>query len=120
MPRKIQDYEVFKLAHSLVLQIYQVTKTFPPEERFGLASQMRRSAYSIPMNLVEGSARSGEMEFKHFVNIAFGSCAEIKYQLRLSKDLRYIEESEYKKLFEGYDQIGKMLYSLMNKLKVVS
>ena len=117
MGRDIRKYEVFKQAHRLVLRVYSVTRNFPSEEKFGLVNQMRRSAYSIPMNLIEGAARDSEAEFRHFVNIARGSCAEIQYQLQLCCELKYIIEKEFEELDEGYSDIGKMLTGLMKKLK---
>ena len=116
MGRNIRSYEVFKLSHEMVLKIYKSTKKFPNEERFGLTSQLRRSAYSIPMNLIEGGARRGEAEFRQFVNIAIGSCAEVQYQLELARDLSYFSTEEYTELNDNFARIGKMLNKLMQKL----
>jgi four helix bundle protein len=116
MARNIKEYKVFKLSHKSVLKIYQVIKNFPSEERYGLAAQLRRAAYSIPMNLIEGGARSGEREFRQFVNIAIGSCAKVEYQLALCNDLNYLSEEDNKFLRNAYEEIGKMLNGLMNKL----
>jgi len=77
---KIEDLDVFKLSHELTLQVYKV------DERFGLTSQMRRSAASIPTNLMEGGHRVSKNEYRHFVSISRGSCGEIKYQLFLPKN----------------------------------
>ena len=68
--RDIKNYDVFKLAHEMVLKVYEETKKFPREEQYGLTNQMRRAAYSIPLNLIEGGARDSVGEFKHFVNIS--------------------------------------------------
>jgi four helix bundle protein len=84
MPKNVEDLEVFKLAHSSCLEIYALTKNFPPEERYGLTTQMRRSTYSIPMNLIEGGYRLSRKEYRRFVGMARGSAGEIMYQLRLS------------------------------------
>lgn len=75
--KKVEDLEVFKLSHSLVLDIYKVTENFPHEERFGLIQQIRRSAYSIPMNLIEGSNRLKKREYRRFAGIAKASAAKI-------------------------------------------
>jgi len=91
--RKIRDYDVFDLSHRMTLEIYKLTKNFPKEERYGLVSQLRRAAYSIPMNLVEGGARKGEKEFARFTSIAMGSCEEVRYQLLLSKLFSRVAES---------------------------
>ena len=83
----VDDLDVFKLAHELAVAVYRITEKYPSDERFGLVSQMRRAASSIPSNLMEGAHRVGSNELKHFVNIARGSCGELKYQLMLSKAL---------------------------------
>ncbi|MEW6408706.1 MAG: four helix bundle protein [Nitrospirota bacterium] len=92
---KVEDLDVFKLAHELALKIYKTTMTYPEVERFGLTSQMRRASTSICMNLMEGAHRIGKNEYRHFVSIAKGSCGELKYQLMLSKDLGYLDESTF-------------------------
>ncbi len=113
---KVEDLDVFKLSHELSLQIYKITEDFPGEEKFGLTSQMRRSAASVPTNLVEGGHRFSKNEYKHFVSIARGSTGEIKYQLLLSKDLGYVEEETYLKMKESYERISMMLTKLHDSL----
>ena len=117
MSRNIRNYDVFKISHKMVLKIYEVTKTFPREERYGLTSQLRRSAYSIPMNLIEGGAKNSEGEFRRFVDIAIGSCAEVEYQIELCFDLKYLNETDFYELRDNYTSIGKMLNRLYQKLK---
>ena len=117
MVREIRKYEVFKLSHQLTLKVYPLTKKFPVDERFGLVSQMRRSAYSIPMNLIEGGARDSQAQFRQFVDISKGSCAEIQYQLELVRDLKYISVQDFNALNDEYNIVGKMLTKLMNRLK---
>jgi four helix bundle protein len=107
--KRVEDLDVFKLSHALVLEIYEMTKSFPDEERFGLVSQMRRAAYSISMNLMEGAHRLGSKEYKQFVSIARGSAGEIKYQLLLVKDLGYISDEEYSRLASQYERVSQML-----------
>ena len=114
--RNIKEYDVFKESHKLLLKIYEITKSFPDEEKYGLVSQMRRSSYSIPMNLVEGGSLRTEKEFAHYVNIAISSCEEIRYQLLLSKDIGYISENDYFHVDNNYESIKKMLYSLLKTL----
>lgn len=114
--RDIKGYEVFKESHKLALKIYKLTKSFPNEEKYGLISQMRRASYSIPMNLVEGGSLRTEKEFAHYVNRAIGSCEEIRYQLLLTKDLGYISEDVYNDMDNQYEDIKKMLYSLLKAL----
>jgi four helix bundle protein len=85
--KSVEDLDVFKLSHEMALAIYVLTKNFPEEEKFGLTSQMRRAAYSVPMNLVEGANRLNAKEYRQFVGIAKGSAGEVTYQLLLARDL---------------------------------
>jgi four helix bundle protein len=94
---KVEDLDVFKLAHDLALKIYKTTATYPEGERFGLISQMRRAAAAICMNLMEGAHRICKNEYKYFISIARWSCGEVKYQLILSKDLGYINGTSLKR-----------------------
>ena len=112
MVRKVEDLEVFKLSHSLVLNVYKLTENFPQEERFGLISQMRRSAYSIPMNIIEGSNRLDTKDYRRFVGIAKGSAGEISYQILLARDLGYVSEEIYSEMREKYEIVIKMLSNL--------
>jgi four helix bundle protein len=116
MIKDVTELEVFKLAHSLVLDIYQLTEGFPEAERFGLISQMRRSAYSIPMNLMEGGNRLSTKEYRRFVGIAKGSTGEISYQILLARDLGYFSEEVYARLANIYKIVIKMLSNLANSL----
>lgn len=113
----IEEMDVFRLSHELTLEVYNYTKQYPSEEKFGLVSQMRRSVSSIPMNLMEGSHRNNRKEYRQFVGIAKGSAAELKYQLLLSKDLRYIEENDFKKLPEINNRVLQMLEKLSSSLE---
>jgi four helix bundle protein len=115
--KKVEEIDVFKLSHSLTLEVFEITKTFPEEEKFGLISQMRRAAYSIPMNLMEGAHRLGSKEYRQFVGIAKGSAGEIKYQLLLVKDLKYISEDHYSNLKQKYERVSQMLTKLARSLE---
>jgi four helix bundle protein len=115
--RKVEDLDVFKLSHSLAIEILGLTKTFPEEEKFGLISQMRRAAYSIPMNLMEGAHRLSSKEYRQFVGIAKGSAGEMKYQLLLVKDLNYISEEQYSNLTPKYERVSQMLTKLAKSLE---
>ena len=108
--------DVFKKSHALVSRIYEETRKFPADEKYGLVSQMRRAAYSIPMNITEGSGRKSKKELIQFLSICSGSCEEIKYQLLLSKDLGYMNEYVYNELNEEYVVISKMLFNLSKSL----
>ena len=114
--RSYQDLEVWQKGMSLVGDVYRATSGFPAEERFGLASQMRRAAISVPSNLAEGHARSGRREFRHFVSITMGSVAELETQIILSTDLDYLESTKKSDLLDQLDTIGKMLRGLHGSL----
>ena len=114
---KGQDLDVFKKSHALVLRIYEETKKFPSEEKYGLIFQMRRSASSVATNIIEGSARKSKKEFGQFLNISSGSIEEIKYQLLLSKDLGYMGEEMYLELINEYIITSKMIFKLSKSLE---
>jgi four helix bundle protein len=107
----------FKLADELVLETYKMTRTFPREELYGITSQMRRAALSVPSNIVEGCARESHREYLRFLEIAFGSLRELHYQTDLSKRLGYTSEDDFacwKKLLE---ETEKVLASLIRSFK---
>ena len=112
----VEELDVFKLSHQLALEIYEITKDFPEYEKFGLVSQMRRSAYSIPMNLLEGSHRLGKKEYRQFVGIAKGSAGEMKYQLLLARDLKYLSNGQYLDFIGKYERVSQMLTKLAQSL----
>jgi len=103
--------------HSLAIEIFKLTKTLPEEEKFGLISQMRRAGYSIPMNLMEGAHRLSSREYRQFVGISRGSAGEVKYQLLLVKDLKYISEDMYSNLISQYERVSQMLTKLAKSLE---
>ena len=120
MIMKIEDVsqlEIFKMAHSLTLEVYKLTCNFPKEEAFGLASQMRRAAYSICSNLMEGSYRNNTKEFRQFCGIARGSAGELKYFLILASDLGYVDKIRVDNFLENVTTISKMLYGLIKTLE---
>src|SRR5208337_3502332 len=94
MIKGFQDLEVWRKAHKLVLEIYKLTNVFPRGEQFGIVSQLRRAAYSIPANLAEGYGRRSTKEFLQFVAIANGSAEVLRYFLILSRDLRYASQQD--------------------------
>lgn len=112
----IEDLEVFRISHELTLEIYEITKNFPDDEKYNLTPQMRKSSSSIPMNLMEGSHRLNRKEYRQFSGIARGSAGELKYQLLLAKDLKYINEATYKLLRERTETVSKMLTGLVRSL----
>jgi four helix bundle protein len=116
--KSYKDLEVWRKAMSLVKAIYIATAAYPSEEKFGLVSQMRRAAVSIPSNLAEGHARSGGGEFKHFISIAMGSVAELETQTILSVDLNYMAESTGRDVLSRLDEVGRMLRGLYKSLSL--
>ena len=112
----VEDLEVFKKAHSLTLKMYQDTQRFPKEEKFGLISQIRRSAVSICANLMEGAYRNNKKEYRQFVGISHGSAGELKYYMILSKDLGYLSSDLADFYLNEIVSIIKMLKGLINSL----
>ncbi|HDH08779.1 MAG TPA: four helix bundle protein [Gammaproteobacteria bacterium] len=101
----------------IVREIYQTTATFPKNEEYGLSSQMRRAAISVPSNLAEGAARKGNKEFKQFLNIAQGSLSELDIQVELAHMLAYMSSERYSELMSKMTEISKMLFGLANAIK---
>ena len=92
--RPFRELKVWQDAHQLTLDVYDATRTFPAEERYALTSQLRRAAYSVPFNIVEGTAR-GDTECRQFLRISLGSASELEYGLLLSRDLGYLTAETY-------------------------
>lgn len=119
----IGDYkklQVWEKSIDLVTEIYKETKVFPSDETYGLISQIRRAAVSIPSNIAEGRMRNGSNEFKQFLFIAFASGGELESQLEISKRLGYIKEEKFNLLINKLSEIMKMLNSLIKKLEASS
>lgn len=112
-----EKLKVLQVAHVFVLEIYKATKQFPADERYALIDQIRRSASSIPANIVEGNERNTKKEYIQFLYIAKGSLAETRYHLLLAKDLGYITDEKYKMLILKAIEISKMLVALIGYLK---
>ena len=114
--RNFKKFDVWQISHQFVLSIYKATKKFPQEERFGIISQMRRAAYSIPSNFSEGCGRGSDADFNRFVQIALGSAHEIEYFLILAEDLEYIESEISEQLQVEINIIKMKLFNLSKKL----
>lgn len=110
-----KEFKVWKRSIALNVLIYEYTRSFPIEEKFGLVSQMRRSAVSIPSNIAEGSGRRTDKEFVHFLSIAHGSICELETQLFISLELQFISRENFEKTTNELREIQKMLYSLIIK-----
>lgn len=100
----------------LAKNIYIICKDINTDEKYGLISQMKRSAVSIPSNIAEGSGRNSEKEFNHFLGIALGSAFELQTQLILIKELKLINEDKVDEIFQELKEIQKMIYSFKNNL----
>ena len=108
---------VWQKAHQLTLDVYDVTKSFPKHEIYGITSQVRRSSSSIPTNISEGTGKQTDRDFKRYLGIAFGSACETEYLLFLSFELTYLPEKEYRKLEQLAIEVKRMLIGLMETLK---
>jgi len=113
-PRKLERFEdltVWQKAHELTLKVYRMSARFPREERFGLISQMRRAAVSVPANIAEGFKKRGGRDKAKFYNISQGSIEELRYYLILSRDLGYATDT--KDIDASLDEVGRMLHGLI-------
>jgi four helix bundle protein len=112
---RFEQLEVWQAAHKLVLEVYKNTKALPSEEKFGLISQMRRAAVSVPANIAEGFKRRGRADKIHFYNIAQASLEELRYYFILCRDLGYfVGEGD---LTERADKVSRMLHGLVQSLQ---
>jgi len=119
MSQKIEnfrDLDVWKLGKDIVVDVYKATKGFPQEELFGLVGQMRRAGVSIPSNIAEGFNRIHNKEYRQFLFIALGSCAELETQLELSFELEFVSTKTRDSLLEKIDHETRMLRNLIKKL----
>ena len=117
---KLQSFRnliVWQKALKLAIEAYQVSKKFPKEELYGLTSQIRRAAFSIPANIAEGYARRHLGEYLQFLGIAFGSGAELETELIIAKEIGLLSINDFSKLMQLLDEVMKMLNALMNSLK---
>ncbi len=112
------DLNSWKLGHELVLNIYRVTKTFPKEELFGLTNQVRRAAVSITSNIAEGFSRNSLKEKIQFYFISLGSVTEVQNQIIIAKDLGYISDIEFGKMFDQCITVNKLLKGMIKSSKL--
>ncbi len=108
--------DAWSRSHELVLLVYRVTQSWPKNELYGLISQTRRSAFSIPVNIAEGVAKKGSREFRRFLDIALGSFSELTYCLRLANDLGYICGTDATSIEELRSSVGKLLWRLYESI----
>ena len=115
--RTFKDLMVWQKSYQLALDIYKISKNFPSEEKFGLTSQIRRAAISVPSNIAEGYARRYIKSYISFLKISHGSIAEVETQILISKDLGYTKEETLKKIIIKCTEIQKMLWALIRSLE---
>jgi four helix bundle protein len=111
-----RDLDIWNSGLGLVKDIYKLTEKFPENEAYGLVSQMRRAAISIPSNVVEGFRSHHNNEYKQFLYISLGSCAELETQITIAKELKYIQKDKEAVLLERLDHICRMTSNLLKKL----
>ena len=117
MDKPHKKLKAWQLAMDIAVDIYRSSENFPSEERFGLTSQMRRSAVSVPSNLAEGAARQTKKEFTNFLHIAQGSLSELDTQLELAKRLEYIDQNSWKALDDKLIEEDKVISGLIRSQK---
>ena len=111
-----RDLQVWQRSMTLATEIYKISKEFPKDEAYGLTSQMRRCAISVPSNMAEGYGRNSTNEYLHFLRIATGSLYELQTQMEISMNLHYLNRDKFDKLYELSREIERMLSSLIRKL----
>ena len=114
--RHYSDLVAWQKAMDLVLQVYRITKEFPPEERFGLTNQLRRAAVSVPSNIAEGQGRHATRDFLRCPSIAYGSLQEVETQLLIASCLDYLKEGLQPGLFDLTSEVARLINGLMNSL----
>jgi four helix bundle protein len=114
--KNFRDLNVWHKAHQLTLSTYKCTVRFPAEERFGLTSQLRRSAASVAANIAEGCGRGSNSDFHRFLQMAMGSASEAEYHFLLAHDLGYLNETDHRSLNASVTEVKRMLAALLNKV----
>jgi four helix bundle protein len=116
----MQDFKQLKVwekSHHLALDVYRATANFPKEEIYGLTSQIRRAASSIPANIAEGCGRDSQGDFIRFLRIALGSASELEYHLILARDLDYLLGADYAPLTRAVVEVKKMITALIRSIQ---
>lgn len=115
--RPHKNLDIWKKSVDFVVHIYKATENFPIDARFGLTSQLRRAAVSIPADIAEGAGRKSNKEFLNFLSIAQGSASEVETEILIAYRLYYLSLESYNNLIESLDNIGRMITGLSNHLK---
>ena len=119
----MQDFKnlkVWRKSHALTLEVYRAVQGFPQEERFGLARQLKGAAVSVESNLAEGSARSGDSDFRRFAWMSLGSVCEVECQLIISRDLSFLPAAGFERLHSACQEVRRMLVALIRRLAVTT
>ena len=117
MARNFKNIKAWQHADDLAVLVYSKTRSFPKEELYGITSQLRRAAVSVPTNIAEGASREHKREYVHFLYVARGSIAEAEYLLHLSRRIGYLQDDEYKKAEDLRKETAKTLQGLINSVK---
>jgi four helix bundle protein len=117
MIRNYKDLKVWQKSYQICLQMYEITLNFPKEETYGLRSQLRRSAVSVPSNIAEGHGRKSRAEYLQFLYISYGSVCELETQVLLAGDLNYIKDGHMGHLQKDIGDVERMLKGLIKSLK---
>ena len=115
--RPHEKLDVWKRSVAMVTTVYEITQTFPTDERYGLVSQIRRAGVSVPANIAEGAARQSEKEFCQFLSIAQGSASELETELLIAKNLGYLSPENYDRIYEEINVIARMMVGLSKSIK---
>ncbi len=115
--QRFTEIKAWQRGHALVLTIYRMSVGFPLAERYGLLSQLRRAALSVPTNIAEGSKRTGRHDYAHFLNIAEASLAETEYLLMVSRDLGYLTAPQATMVLKDVAELARMLHGLREKVE---
>jgi len=116
--KSFKQLNIWQKGIEIVKDVYLLTKKFPKEELYGLSSQMKRAAISIPSNVAEGFKRYHNKEYSQFLYIALGSIGELETQIIIAQELGFITKEELNNISEKIDHISRMISSLINKLKM--
>jgi four helix bundle protein len=112
-----RDLRIWQRSHQLVIEVYQITASFPGHELYGITSQMRWAAASVPTNVAEGCGRGSDADFARFLQIAMGSASELDYHLILAHNLNLLSTSHYERLQNDLVELKRMLNTLISKLR---
>ena len=117
MIKSFKDLEIYKSSKEMLKAIYKITEKYPETEKYNIISQLKRCSLSIVLNIAEGYGRQSKEDFKRFLKISLGSSNETEAILEISKELKYISDEEYWVISKENDEIGKMIYSMIQKWK---